>query len=221
MGKIHPLVAALCASLIAVPSFAAPGPPASLFVVVGADGTLARGSSAKIAHGGTGSYLVDFPVNIPGCTFIAGVGTADKTQPSAGTITLAPGAGNKNVVFVSTFDGSGNAADQPFHLVVNCASEARNPEVAGAVDAGGNVVRALGISGASHPDTGVYEVNTDISDASSACATPATIGAAGTTVPSPGMVSVAQGTTTSDIEVYTFDVDGNPADRPFQLYVEC
>src|ERR1700741_2086982 len=117
MKKIHLFATALCIALSAAPTIAGT-PPASLFLVVGSDGTVSRGSGAKVGHGSTGNYVVDFGVTIPGCAFIAGVGPADKTRPSAGTLTVAPGAVNTSVVFVSTFDGSGNAADQPFHLVV-------------------------------------------------------------------------------------------------------
>jgi hypothetical protein len=222
MKKLIALAALLCAGLIATPAFAAPGTPASMSFVINADGSVARSdSAAKVVHGGTGNYFVELAVNVPRCTFIAGIGSADTTAPGAGTVTVAPGAGNKNVVFVNTYDATGSVTDLPFHLIINCASSTLEPAAAGAVAADGSVTRNLGIGGVDHTGTGTYTVSINISPFSTTCIYPATIGTGGTTVQLPGQVSVSADSDASAFNVYTYDIHGNAADRGFQFFASC
>jgi hypothetical protein len=84
----------------------------------------ARGASHQA---GTNEYTVEFPgdvdgVNIGQCVYSAALAAVQNgpalEQPPAGRITVAPA--NATSVLVKTFDALGNAAPEPFHLIVAC-----------------------------------------------------------------------------------------------------
>ena len=99
------------------------GLPASartLFAVVKADGTLARGlgvtSSTRLA---TGMYQVVFDQDVTRAGYVGTIGlTGNAGVAAAGEITVAGRTGIANGVFVETFAAAGDHADRPFHLAV-------------------------------------------------------------------------------------------------------
>jgi hypothetical protein len=97
-------------------------PKQRVTAVVKADGSKHRGlgfvSSARI---GTGVYEVFFNRSIKKCTWTGTVGLggfSGSTGP--GMVTITGRNGTNNGLFVTTFDGSGAAADQPFLTTVTC-----------------------------------------------------------------------------------------------------
>ena len=98
-------------------------PPPRVFAVVNADGTLARGRGAStVTKIGTGVYDVRFNRNIGTCTWEGTVGFGQfsgSTGPAQ--ITITGRAGTTNGLFVTTFDATGVATDEPFHALVVCA----------------------------------------------------------------------------------------------------
>jgi hypothetical protein len=70
----------------------------------------------------TNLYRVEFPSDISACTYTATLAAVQAgttlEQPPAGRITVQSGGGNN--VLVHTFDAAGNAAEEPFHLIVAC-----------------------------------------------------------------------------------------------------
>jgi hypothetical protein len=92
----------------------------ALFAVVNADGLLVRGLGAAAANRlGTGMYQVVFDQDVTGASLIGTVGLAGSSGLApAGQIAVAGRTGILNAVFVNTFDGTGDAADRPFHLAV-------------------------------------------------------------------------------------------------------
>jgi hypothetical protein len=113
------------------PQGPAGAPAASLFAVVNPDGTLDSGSPGTTSqHTDTGQYAVTFPQSALFCARLVTPGlessviygslneTAILTPGSASSLLVGPNDGT--VVGVSTFDGSGAFADQPFHLAVLC-----------------------------------------------------------------------------------------------------
>lgn len=98
-----------------------PAGPGSLFAVVGADGTLARGSAGvTAAHLSAGAYQVDLGKDVSGCAYVASPGATNAATVPASMATVATRAGNTNAAFVEIFDLTGAAHDEPFHLIVAC-----------------------------------------------------------------------------------------------------
>lgn len=94
-----------------------------VFAVVRSDGTLQRGRGATTtSRSGLGAYAVRFDRGIGRCAWTGtiGLGTfAGTTGP--GMVTLAGLSGTSNGLYVRTYNGDGNAADLPFHVVVTCS----------------------------------------------------------------------------------------------------
>jgi hypothetical protein len=95
----------------------------TLFAVVNANGTLARGfravSSSKLT---TGRYQVIFNRDVSRCAFVATIGLSGSVGAATpGEITVVGRAGNPNGVFVTTHNSGGAFADNGFHLAVHCA----------------------------------------------------------------------------------------------------
>ena len=91
------------------------------YAVVGSDGTLVRGHGATGASRlNTGTYEVDFNVNLTRCAFEATPGSVLQGNPPHVSISTAGRAGNVRGVFVESQDFSGNFADASFHLSVLC-----------------------------------------------------------------------------------------------------
>jgi hypothetical protein len=106
----------------------ADGSPATrLWAVVGADGTLVRGSpgavATKLFAGVTdGSYQVALGRNLSGCALLANIGRTDSADmdPDPGEIGTAYRNGVPNAVYVKTRDSAGASADRSFHVAVFC-----------------------------------------------------------------------------------------------------
>ena len=96
--------------------------PARVFAAVNADGTFARGKGiSSVSKLGTGIYDVRFTRNISTCSWLGTVGLpgfSGSTGPAQ--ITITGRAGTNNGLFVTTFNGSGAATDEPFMAVVVC-----------------------------------------------------------------------------------------------------
>jgi hypothetical protein len=97
----------------------------SSFAVVGADGTLARSSSAAgpvsvVTHtAGTGLYEVDFSENVSACAYVVTLGDTGTATPPVGIVGVS-GATNPDGVTIQTSDIAGAPTDEPFHLAVTC-----------------------------------------------------------------------------------------------------
>ena len=95
----------------------------TLFAVVDANGTLARGRRAVSATRlGTGAYEVVFRRDVRRCAYVATIGLSGSAGSSLpGEITVVGRAGNDRGVFVTTHSSGGASADLGFHLTVHCA----------------------------------------------------------------------------------------------------
>jgi hypothetical protein len=88
--------------------------------VVGADGTFIRGHAASSTNLGTGIYQVDFHANVTKCAYVVTLGTTSDGTAAPGYMTVASRAGDVKGVWVQTFDTTGTALNQSFHIVVAC-----------------------------------------------------------------------------------------------------
>jgi hypothetical protein len=101
-----------------------PGGTQTLWAVINADGTTARGSgvqsSKKDTPAGTGEYDVIFKRNVSKCAYVASFADPRQTgEVSASSM----GPGTPNGVFVQTHSSNGTNEvyrDKPFHLAVFC-----------------------------------------------------------------------------------------------------
>jgi hypothetical protein len=94
-----------------------------VFAVVRSDGTLQRGRGATTtSRSGLGAYTVRFDRGIGKCAWMGTVGLGTFggiTGP--GMVTLSGLSGTSNGLYVRTYNGDGNAADLPFHVVATCS----------------------------------------------------------------------------------------------------
>src|SRR5688572_22705170 len=92
----------------------------TMFAVVDANGTLARGRKAVSATRlGTGVYEVVFRKDVRKGAYLATIGLSGAAGASLpGEITVVGRAGNDRGVFVTTHSSGGAAADLGFHLAV-------------------------------------------------------------------------------------------------------
>ncbi len=102
-------------------------PAKGLWAVVGANGSLVRGSrvvSTKhlFTPGIQGSYQVVFNRNVTKCALIATLGRTNSAplDPSPGEIGVAYRHGASKGVYVKTLDSNGTEADRSFHLAALC-----------------------------------------------------------------------------------------------------
>jgi hypothetical protein len=98
--------------------------PPRMFAVVNSNGTLNHGKAvASVTRLSTGTYDVRFTrTSIASCAWTGTVGLggfSGSTGP--GEITITGRAGTTNGLFVTTFNGTGVATDEPFAAVVICA----------------------------------------------------------------------------------------------------
>lgn len=92
-------------------------PAAKFFAAVSGAGEFVRGNATSGGRAGSvGFYVVGFAEPVSGCAYAATLGATDGTV-TPGRITVSDEGGK---VGVRTYDGSGNSADLPFHLVVAC-----------------------------------------------------------------------------------------------------
>ncbi|MGH8901630.1 MAG: hypothetical protein ACRDYA_08075 [Egibacteraceae bacterium] len=96
----------------------------TLFAVVNADGSLARGErvreSRQVAQG---QYEVTFRRAVDDCAYVATIGVAGTGNPPAGEISVGSQPGNRRGVQVRTRNSAGNAANRGFHLAVVCPDD--------------------------------------------------------------------------------------------------
>jgi len=91
-----------------------------LFAQVNAAGGVDNSSGGvSVIKLGTGTYEVDFGLDITSCAFVATVGPSG-AGTAQGEVNMADRAGNANAVFVDTNNSDGTAADKPFTLTVVC-----------------------------------------------------------------------------------------------------
>jgi hypothetical protein len=97
----------------------------TMYAVVNANGTLARGRRAVSATRlATGAYEVIFRKDVRKCAFLATIGLSGSAGSSLpGEITVVGRSGNDRGVFVTTHSSGGAAADLGFHLAVLCAGD--------------------------------------------------------------------------------------------------
>ena len=85
------------------------------------------GNSEGANHtGGTNTYDIGFRTDVSGCAYsvaLVGVATGQPVaiqEPTAGSVTAQPSLADPRSVLVRTFNAGGQAAEQPFHLLVFC-----------------------------------------------------------------------------------------------------
>jgi hypothetical protein len=70
---------------------------------------------------GTGEYEVISTKNISGCAFTGSLGEPESVdEVPGGSLTVAGRNGNADAVFVATFNASGAATNEPFHIAIIC-----------------------------------------------------------------------------------------------------
>jgi hypothetical protein len=92
--------------------------------VVKSDGSLDRSTTSGITSAGArkGRYVVHFPIDVKGCTYVATIGKTNSFGVAhPGAITTAGRFHDPSAVFVGTFNRRGDGADRPFHLQVACS----------------------------------------------------------------------------------------------------
>jgi hypothetical protein len=96
-------------------------PATTLWAVVNANGTLARGAAGVTStYSGASFYSVDFPRNVTGCTYVATIGGTSNAYGGTGEISVYSQNLDPNGVTVVTHNSTGAFADRPFHLAVFC-----------------------------------------------------------------------------------------------------
>jgi hypothetical protein len=107
--------------LVSFATQAAPLTPADGFMVVNADGTVARATKGyAVDKFDTGSYEISYVASMHNCAYSITEGTSDATVPAQGFATIVGRQENQLVLEVSTYDASGHLADRGFHLIVRC-----------------------------------------------------------------------------------------------------
>ncbi|MGH3931200.1 MAG: hypothetical protein ACRDTF_14630 [Pseudonocardiaceae bacterium] len=100
------------------------GRACTLFAVVNANGTLARGCGARSSRrvpGSVGTYEVIFDRNVRDCSYVGTVGLSGSSNSSPpGEITVVGRFNNVNGVFITTHNSTGQLADRGFHIAVHC-----------------------------------------------------------------------------------------------------
>jgi hypothetical protein len=190
-------------------------PGSTLWAVVNADGTLARGAGVTGAAAiGTGIYEVTFDRDLRGCTYVATPGgpTATTILPQALAFT-ASGHNSASGVYVETKAPAGGLTAFPFHLSVRC------PEATAAVVASnGTLARGFHATGVTKLSAGIYEVRFDYDVRS--CGLIAAVGdTANGLVFFPGIIATASGQLgPNNVRVETRSSQtGVSEDRPFHL----
>ena len=94
--------------------------------VITANATVQRASTlpypvTSITSLGTGLYDLRFSHSIGGCAWVGTVGLGTfGGSTGAAQITITGRVGTTNGLFISTFNGAGTAANEPFHVIVVC-----------------------------------------------------------------------------------------------------
>lgn len=112
------MLAATCLSLSAV---AGGQTPADGFMVVNADGSVARATAGyTVDKFDTGGYEITHATWVYNCAFSITEGTSDATAPAQGFATVVGRRESPELIEVATYDASGQRADRGFHLIVRC-----------------------------------------------------------------------------------------------------
>jgi hypothetical protein len=102
---------------------AIPGAADILFAEVNAGGGVdnsSGGVSVTKLPGAAGNYVVDFGRGVASCPAVATIGRSDAQTSSPALIVVHDRQGDNQALHVETSNRDGNAADQPFHLIVIC-----------------------------------------------------------------------------------------------------
>jgi hypothetical protein len=201
-------------------------PACDTWAVVGTTGTVARsGCSGTSAPGDDdGSDYVVFPKNVSHCSYQATIGSSGSVGGAApGYVSVIRGDGNVHgVVFVDTFNSSGVATPEGFHLSVTCA-HAKSPkcDTWAVVESGGTLAHS-GCPGATATGfgDGAYDVvfSKDVTD----CAFGAATGFLNNVEAAPEFVTVVGDAGSADgVFVETFNSSGTETPENFYLTVTC
>jgi hypothetical protein len=168
------------------------GRPGWFYAVVGYSDNLVRSTPGLILTNlGIGRYDVTFPADISRCAYLATVGDPGNALVyNPGGVYTASG-GDPSTVYIETKNpGGGLSGGIPFHLAVICPTAA-SVKVA-VVAANGRISRGSGHVSSSSQASGQYTLTT--SRPLSGCATVATRGSTGNTVPyDPATVQIVPG----------------------------
>jgi hypothetical protein len=94
--------------------------------VINSNGTVLRAAQLPYAvmssiNTGTGVYKLRFSHSIGGCAWVGTVGFGGFSGSTGqATITMTGLAGTNNGLFITTANGAGTAANEPFHVIVVC-----------------------------------------------------------------------------------------------------
>jgi hypothetical protein len=92
-----------------------------MWAKVNADGTLFAGSSGVTSDRQfPGEYEVLFPVAVNNCSYIASSADNSADVPGPWFVSATARDSNLKGIWLDTFDSTGAAADEPFHVLVVC-----------------------------------------------------------------------------------------------------
>jgi hypothetical protein len=190
----------------------------SLWAVVNANGTLARGSRvSSISHSaGTGQYEVTFNRSVSACAYVSTTRNAFtqaiQSYPNGGHLSA-------NGVFVEVKNQGGGLMDGPFNLVVTCGTEQKIRFAV--VGYSANLVRATTGTTLSNPSSGTYFITFPTSV--SGCAYIASVGDPGNAlVFAPSGVYTGSGPNANTVYIETKNPGGGlQPGVPFHLAIIC
>jgi hypothetical protein len=189
-------------------------PNVTWYAVVASTGTLSRGNGANTSTlESPGHYQVTFEQILYGCTYSASLGTTDAGSQAAGTATVTKATNSIWGLNVSTFNSTGVATDESFHLAVSCPGG-----ISAVLAANGSFVSGAGVVNTVAFGAGAYSVDFDQNVAS--CAYVVGLGASGT--PPAGSATTAERAGNADgVWVNTYNATGAMTAEPFHLTVYC
>jgi hypothetical protein len=94
--------------------------------VINSNATVLRASTlpyhvTSVSSLGTGVYDLRFSHSISGCAWVGTVGLGTFSgSTGAAQITMTGRVGTNNGLFITTFNGTGAPANEPFHVIVVC-----------------------------------------------------------------------------------------------------
>lgn len=185
-------------------------PPAMYFAVVSSSGGLARSSGVSSSYQvATGQYQVNFTTIQYGCSYTADLGTTAAGTQSAGSVKVSSPPTGGVGANVTTFNATGSAANESFHIVASCPGG-----LYASVTASGTFSSGAGVTHSDQQGTGAYEVifNTDVSG----CAYVASLSSGS------GSATVASRAGNLDgVWVNTYNSAGTLTNESFQVTVTC
>jgi len=189
----------------------------SLWAVVNATGTLARGSRVtSVTHLGAGQYEVRFNRSVSACAYVSttrnAFSQAIQSYPNGGHLSA-------NGVFVEVKNQGGGLMDGPFNLVVTCGTQQQiRFAVVGYTS---NLVRATAGTTLSNPSNGRYFVR--FSSSVAGCAYIASVGDPGNAlVFEPSGVYTGSGNNANTVYIETKNPGGGlQPGVPFHLAIIC